>query len=144
MSSMDAYPNNLASGFNAEGQTRPFELFAGETDIVTNEVTPVAAYPIFSIVTLGAAEAATVWNGTDFPGNGSATVVPVPMGILAQASDGTNPCPVYVAGYFNYAILKKTGGGSVTLAEAKRAFQGTDIHIGEVKGSNDRMVLPSL
>lgn len=144
MSSMDAYPNDLASGFNDEGRTRPFEMFAGEAEVITNHHLAAADYPIFTIVTLGASDTVTVWNGTDFPSNGSATVVPVPMGILAQAATSGDVVPVYEAGFFNYEILKKTGNASVTLADAKRAFQGTEIHVGEIKGSNDRMVLPTV
>lgn len=144
MSSMDAYPTQLASGFNDEGQTRPFELFAGEAPIVTNNYIAGQDLPMGAIVILDGSSTVRYWNGTDFPGNEAATVVNVPMGIVAVAALEDDNVAVYEAGFFNFAALKKTGNAAVTLDDAKRAFQGTDIHVGMLKGSNDRMTLPSL
>lgn len=144
MPTPDAFRDLLAGINLTEGSTYPNELLAGDSDTISDEVVLDDDYPRGTILVKNTDGTAGAWNGTDFPGNGSATVVKVPYAILAQPGADGDSAPIYTGGYFNYALLLKAAAASVTLPDAKRAFVGTMISIGNLRGSNGRIALPSL
>jgi len=137
------YPSLLAAGITDEGENLPFELYAGEAEIVTSQFTSAEDIDQFEIVVCSSAGLISVWNGTDFPSGGAATLVPLPMGIAAQAIANGEMGPVFVGGSFNHEVLAWPGGVS-TLAARKAAFVGTNIVIAKNLGgsSGATMTLP--
>lgn len=59
-----AYPNMLAGGMTAEGSFLPTELFAGESDIVTDRGTAGADIAILQIVALQEDGTVVPWTGS--------------------------------------------------------------------------------
>lgn len=140
----DAFPDLLAAGITNEGSSYPNNLYAGDADVVSDQVVLDADYPQFTILVKNTDGTAGAWNGTSFPGNASATVEKVPFAILAQPGLSGDSAPIYTGGYFNYALLKKAAAAAVTLADAKRGFVGTMISVDNIRGSNGRIALPAL
>lgn len=136
------YPNLLAGGITLEGDILPFELYAGESDIVTSQFTAGEAITQFDVLVCSPAGVVTKWNGTDFPGGGEANLVPTPMGIAAQSFANGQMGPVFIGGVFSVDALRWPAGAS-TLAQRKAAFVGTNIAIGRLLGgTSGPMTLP--
>lgn len=139
------FPNLLADGITDEDDFLPYELFAGEAPVTTAPFENGSGDDIaqFAVVVMKTDGTIDVWSGTNYPGDAAATVVPVPFGIVAQGVADGEMCPVYTSGFFNHAALVWPGGVS-TLVNRKRAFIGTNIQIGELKGSTGRIALPAV
>lgn len=136
------YPTLLAAGSTSEGSFLPFELYAGEADIVTTQFVSSEDIDQFEILVQATDGTVGVWNGTDYPGGAEATMVPIPIGIAAQAFLSGATGPVFVAGVFNVDALNWPSGVS-TLANRRRAFVGTGITVQKLLGGlSGPMTLP--
>ncbi len=122
------YPNMLAGGVTDEGDFTPFELFAGESNIVTSEGTAdVAAIQQFQVISHTATGTLQAWDGVTFSGQGKA------IGIAAQPIPAGVSGPYFIGGVFNHAALIWPAAVS-TVPERKMAFDGTNIAIGTILG----------
>lgn len=129
MATISQYPNLLASGVDLVSAYQPFQLFAGESDIVTDQATAAAAaIEQFRVVARDANGHLIPWDGTTLSGQGA------PMGIAAQPIPATTRGPIFTGGAFNHAALVWPAGVT-TLDARKAAFDGTNIQIGEILGS---------
>lgn len=121
------YPNLLAGGLTDEGDFVPFELFAGESDIVTSQGTAGAtALEQFRVV-------ARDTDGTLIPWDNTVTAKPA-IGITAQPIPAGTTGPIFVGGVFNHAALIWPAAVT-TLPARKAAFDRTDILIGAILGT---------
>ncbi|HSU67758.1 MAG TPA: head decoration protein [Tepidisphaeraceae bacterium] len=122
------YPNLLAGGLTDEGDFVPFELFAGESDIVTSQGTAsTTALEQFRVVSRYTDGTLIPWDGTTVSGQGR------PFGIAAQPIPAGSTGPIFVGGAFNHAALIWPSGVT-TLPARKAAFDGTNILIGAILG----------
>lgn len=119
------YPDQLAKGVTTHDPFVPFELFAGESDVVTTQGTAQGPVPQFSILARvhGPGSPIKVWDGT------ATTEV---VGIAAQAAVDAGPLPYYVGGFFNHAALAWPVG-VVNYADRQAAFDRTNIQIGALR-----------
>lgn len=150
MASPDTWPLNVASFNDSEGSSYPAELFAGESDIVTQPMVASAAIAIFQPVMLDSSNAGKIkpWDGTNLPGDGALTVLPVPIGIACHAIASGDTGAVFTGGFFNGDTVTSpidwsaTSTGANTFLKRQHAFIGSGIRIGRPKGSNERMTFP--
>ena len=103
----------------------PRELFAGDSDIVTNAHLFAASLelPINSVVALNTSGSLVEW----VPGASDSTAVAI--GITCEAVDTTAGAainPIYEGGYFNTDAIAWPSGA--TAAQKQGAFAGTNIH----------------
>lgn len=116
-----AYPPLLAGGVTSQGRVDPFDLYGGESDIVTDQLqmTNAEGAQQFLVVAMAAGRL------TVFTGTGTA------HGIIAQPVAATTPgswVPVFTGGVFNHEALVWPAGTN-TLALRKQAFAGTNIGV---------------
>lgn len=142
-----AFPDYSPGFTNSEGSTYPTELFAGEKDLVTQNLTAGAAVAQFQPVMMNSSGDVIPWDGTNFPGDGALTVLPVPMGIAAMAIASGDVGPVFVSGAFNGNLTTSpidwpSGSSANTLLKRQRAFTGSGIIINDLKGAQTRMAIP--
>jgi hypothetical protein len=128
---MTPSPNDLAGNGSYGGYT-PFQLFAGEKEIVTNHdpVAPNTAIQKYQVIAKNAA-------GQIVPHNpAAADTTKVAIGVAAQPLASTASAvsiPYYVSAFFNHEALV-WDATLTTLAQRKAAFQGTEIQIGSLYG----------
>ncbi len=122
------YPRMLAAGVTDEGDFTPYELFAGEADIVTSQGTAgVTALEQFRVAAHAADGTLIPWDGQTYSGQGKpvcVTAQPIPAGITG---------PVFVGGFFNHAALVWPNN-ITTVPQRKMAFDGSNIFIGTILG----------
>jgi hypothetical protein len=111
------YPNLLAGGITSESSFAPFELWAGEADLVTSQGTAAANLAQFTVVTRTGTTIA-VWDGTTGK----------PIGFMAQPAVLGGPAVYYTGGVPNHKVLIWPAGVD-TLDKRKAAFDGTNITI---------------
>lgn len=115
---MADYPNLLAGGVTTTTIPEPFELYAGESDIVTDQIvtgaTPLLQFQVAMLV--GGVH--VPWDGTP----GAATAIP------AQPIPANSIGPAFTGGVFNHEALVWPVAAD-TLAERKGAFNGTNIGV---------------
>ncbi len=122
------YPNMLAGGITSEVEFSPFELFAGESDIVTSQGTAGAvALEQFRVVARANDGTLIAWDGVTVAGRGK------PFGFTAQPIPAATQGPIFVGGFFNHLALIWPDAVS-SLSDRKAAFDGTDVHIGAIMG----------
>jgi hypothetical protein len=80
-----SYPNMLASGVDLENTFAPFELWAGESDIVTSQGTAAENIAQFTVVTYDAQARITAWLG----GGGAAGTQTVTFSTAVPANGDT-------------------------------------------------------
>lgn len=121
---MPTYLNQLAAGISGTTFPEPFELFAGESDIVTDQgqasATPIVQFAVVARVT--ATGRMVVWAPAASDGSEKA------VGIAAQPAAANAHFPLYVGGVFNHEALVWPAAAD-TLAERKAAFDGTNIGV---------------
>lgn len=133
---MATYPYLLAGGLTDEGDFFPFELFAGESDIVTSQGTAfTTALAQFLVVSRNSGGTLIAWDGTTVSGVGR------PFAITAQPIAANGMGPIFVGGVFAHDALIWPPGVT-TLAARKAAFDGTDILIGSILGVNTHITYP--
>jgi len=130
---MTPYPNNLA-GNGTQGGYTPFQLFAGEKEIVTNNGVVPASTEIkqFQVVAMNE-------NGQIVPydpegEDGSEVAVGVAAQGITTAAGSTGAIPYYVSAYFNHEALVWPASVT-TLAARQMVFKGTEIQIGSLYGA---------
>lgn len=116
-----SYPPLLAGGITDQGRFDPFDLYAGESDIVTGQaqMTDGEAAVQFAVMAMAAGRL-TAWTGT-----GTAHA------IIAQPISATTPgswVPIFTGGIFNHEALVWPAGAN-TLALRQQAFAGTNIGV---------------
>lgn len=132
------YPNLLAGGAVAEGVFSPFQLMAGESDIVTGQGTAGAvALEQFRIIARAGDGTLIPWDGVTFSGQGRA------IGAAAQPIPAQSQGPYYMGGVFNHLILIWPVTCD-TLVKRKQAFDGTDMFVGAVLGVGTPITYPTL
>lgn len=116
------YPNLLAGGITAENSFAPFELWAGEADLVTSQGTAGTDIPQFTVVARAGGSGGTVNLIVPWSGTGPA------VGFLAQPAVAQGPAVYYTGGVPNHKALLWPAGVD-TLDKRKAAFDGTNITI---------------
>jgi len=122
-----ALPNYLA-GNGDLGSWTPFDLFAGEKEIVTETPTGTCAVAVskYQVIALNASG-----NFAPHDPDATDTVLQKAIGIALDAAAVGEKVPYYVSGYFNHEAL--TWDAAITTLAARRAvFTGTEIKIGSV------------
>lgn len=128
MTAYSQYPSMLAGGLNNEGDFTPFELFAGEADIVTSQGTAsTTALEQFRVIARASDGTLIPWDGTTVSGQGRA------IGIAAQPIPASSQGPFFTGGVFNHLALVWPSGVT-TLPARKAAFDGTNVQIGSILG----------
>lgn len=123
------YPSLLAGGIINEGDFVPFELYAGESDIVTSQGTAGAtALEQFRVVARAGDGTLIPWDGVTLAGAGCA------VGIAAQPIPATVSGPIFIGGSFNHLALVWPVGVT-TLPARKAAFDASNIQIGAILGA---------
>lgn len=116
-----SYPPLLAGGITDLGRFDPFDLYAGESDIVTGQAQMVDGEAAVQFVVLAmAAGRLTAYTGT-----GTAHA------IAAQPVNAATPgawVPIFTGGVFNHEALVWPAGTN-TLALRQQAFAGTNIGV---------------
>lgn len=118
--------NDLA-GSDLPATYTPEFLFAGDAPVVTNSapslVASIAKYEVAALTDTGVT---TFVVGTHTAVQG--VIVAQPISAIGQA------VPYFSGGFFNHAALVWPAGATLdTLAERKKFFQGTAIHIGALQ-----------
>lgn len=126
-------PNYLA-GNGDLGSWEPTQIFAGESDIVTEGGICAADITIYQVIAKNAAGAMVPHDPTATTGAGD-DAVPAPqsvaIGIAAQPAKNGQNVPYYIGGVFNGAAL--TWHSSLdTLVKRQAVFDRTNIHIGNL------------
>jgi hypothetical protein len=117
------YPNLLAGGINNENAFAPFELWAGESDLVTSQGTAGANLAQFTVVARGATGGQIVaWAPAATDSS------KIAIGFLAQPAVLNGPAVYYTGGVPNHKALIWPVGVD-TLDARKAAFDGTNITI---------------
>lgn len=130
---MTPYPNPIA-GNTTEDPFVPFELFAGEKEVVTNRGTVALSQTLkqFQVVAFDAsgnlvAHAPAATDGTQ-----------IVVGVMAQAitttASATGDAPYYVSGFFNHEALA-WDASLTTLAARRAAVVGSGIQVGALYGA---------
>jgi hypothetical protein len=131
------YPSMLASGVTDEGDFTPFELFAGEADIVTDRGTAdVAAIQQFQVISRTATGTLQAWDGVTYSGQGKA------IGIAAQPIPAGMTGPYFRGGCFNHAALIWPAA-ITTVPQRKAAFDDSTIQIGVILGVATPVTYPN-
>lgn len=107
----------------------PDNLFAGEADLITESYpvsTTIEQYEVVGVIT--ATGAIAPHDPTASDGSEVALGVATQGGTVGFAAD---TIAVYTSGFFNSATLV-WHASLTTLAQRRSAFQGTNIHIGEL------------
>lgn len=129
------YPNLLAGGITDEGSLYPFELFAGESDVVTSQGTAgTTALEQFRVISR-VSGLLVPWDGTTLSGAGK------PIGITAQPIPAGATGPFFIGGVFAHDALVWPSGVTTVVAR-KAAFDGSNIAIGTILGVATRAVYP--
>lgn len=119
-------PNYLA-GNGDLGSWEPTQIFAGESDIVTDGGACGAAVTIYQVVAKNAAGAIVPHDPTAKDGENPAPQATA-IGIAAQPSENGKNIPYYIGGVFNHAAL--TWHSSLdTLAKRQAVFERTNLHV---------------
>lgn len=118
------YQGKLAGGVTNTNFDAPFELFAGESEIVTDQgQAGPAAIVQFTVLGRIAGTGRLVKRvATAVDGSQNA------VGIAAQPAAANAYFPLYVGGVFNHEALVWDAADD-TLAERKAAFDGTNIGV---------------
>lgn len=133
MATAPKYRNQLA-GNGTQGSFAPFQLLAGEKEIVTthDEVATGQNLKQFEAVAKNATGQLVAWD-PDAVDTASKLV-----GFMAQPADATSAAtsaPYYVSAFFNHEAL--VWPATVTTLEARKAaVQGTEIQVGTLYGGN--------
>jgi hypothetical protein len=117
------YPNLLAGGIVNENAFAPFELWAGEADLVTSQGTAGANLAQFTVIAraaTGGKIVALAPAATDSTNKA--------IGFLAQACVNNGPAVYYTGGVPNHKALLWPAALD-TLDKRKAAFDGTNITI---------------
>lgn len=117
-----SYPNMLAEGVTLENTFAPFELWAGESDLVTSQGTAGANLAQFTVIARNPAGKIVAWVPAATDSTAKA------IGFLAQAAVNNGPAAYYTGGVPNHAALIWPAGVT-TLDARKAAFDGTNITI---------------
>lgn len=117
-----SYPNMLADGVNLVNTFAPFELWAGESDLVTSQGTAGTNLAQFTVVAYSATNTIVAWA----PAATDASNVAI--GFMAQAAVSGGPAVFYTGGVPNHAVLIWPAGVT-TLDARKAAFKGSNITI---------------
>lgn len=133
MATTPVYPNQLAGNGN-QGSFAPFQLFAGEKEIVTthDEVAAGQNLKQFEAVAKNATGQLVAWDPE------AADTAAKLVGFMAQPADATSAAvsaPYYVSAFFNHEALVWPAA-ITTLADRKLAVQGTEIQVGTLYGGN--------
>jgi hypothetical protein len=115
------YPNLLAGGLTDLGRFDPFDLYAGESKIVSSQFQAVDATAIRQFAMLEMNAAGRVVEAT------TGKIV----AIAAQPCNATTPgtwIPVYIGGVFNHEALIWPAAAT-TLGLRKKAVEGTPISV---------------
>lgn len=116
------YPTQLAQGVQATRLPSTFDLYAGSSDIVSDQCdVGGTALPIFSVYHKGA-------DGKAIPYVAATHGVGGAHGITAQALPANSTGPVFTGGDFNHEALT-WAVADTTLAVRKAAFAGTNINV---------------
>ena len=129
---MTPYPNNLAGTGTVGGYT-PFQLFAGQKEIVTahDPVAPNTAIQQFQVIAKNPAGQLVPHNpAAADSANKAIGVAAQPLAANAQPVS----LPYYVSAFFNHEALVWDATLD-TLAERKAAFVGTEIQVGTLYGA---------
>lgn len=123
--------NDLAAN-GTFGSFSPEQLYAGEGKIVsgTNVFLAGVAYEKYRVLALNAANKLVLHDPTQTDSRKQA------VAIAAQPIDATGgdvSGPIFQGGYFNHAALV-WHASLTTLAQRKAAFEGTEIHVGQLYG----------
>lgn len=125
---------DLVAGFTSEGSYSPTQLFAGDSDVVTDDGYVVASgqgvVPKYSVVAILTASGKLVKHNP--AGNDGSQFA---IGITTQAANATSAdakVAIYKAGYFNHAALT-WNASTTTLALRKAVFERTSVNIGSVR-----------
>lgn len=116
-----SYPPLLAKGVEDAGRFDQFDLYAGESDIVTGQAQMKDDEGAVQFLVVS-------WSSgrlTAYPGTGTAHAV------VAQPIDASTPggwVPIFTGGIFNHEALVWPEGFD-TLAERQQAFAGTNIGV---------------
>lgn len=116
-----SYPDLLAHGVENAGRFDQFDLYAGESDIVTGQaqMTDDEAAEQFTVLAMAAGKL------TAYTGTGTAHA------IAAQPIEAATPgvyVPIFTGGVFNHEALVWPAGTN-TLALRQQAFAGTNIGV---------------
>lgn len=131
---MATFQSNDLAGNGTRGSVEPFQLFAGEKEIVTAHdpvaaSTEIAKYEVIARNTSGEL---VPYDADGEDGEDKA------IGIAAQPikTDAVTvqSLPYYVSGFFNHEALVWPAGVT-TLAQRKALFVGTEIQIGSLYGA---------
>jgi hypothetical protein len=117
-----SYPNMLAGGVDLENTFAPFELWAGESDLVTSQATAGANLAQFTVIAYSATNTIVAWAPAATDSTAKA------IGFLAQAAVSGGPAVFYTGGVPNHAALIWPSGVT-TLAARKAAFAGSNMTI---------------
>jgi hypothetical protein len=115
------YPNTLAGGIDTDTVSAPFELWAGEADLVTSQGTAGANLAQFTVIMRDGTNKIVAWDGTA----GKA------IGFLAQPAVTNGPAVYYTGGVPNHKALIWPAGVA-TLDARKAAFDGSNITISAI------------
>lgn len=116
------YPDMLARGPTVLGTFTPFELWAGESDLVTSQGTASAALAQFQVIARDpATQKIIAWDGSTGK----------PIGFMAQAAAADGPAAFYTGGVPNHLALLWPPSVD-TLAKRKAAFDGSNMTIGSI------------
>ena len=100
----------------------PFELWAGESDLVTSQGTAKAALVQFQVIARDpASQQVIAWDGSTGK----------PIGFTAQAAAANGPVAFFTGGVPNHEALVWPQTIS-TLDQRKAAFDGTNMTIGSI------------
>lgn len=131
---MATFQSNDLAGNGTRGSVEPFQLFAGEKEIVTAH-DPVAASTViakYEVIARNSSGELVPYDAAGTDGEDKA------IGIAAQPvttdASTVQSLPYYVSGFFNHEALVWPDGVT-TLAQRKALFVGTEIQIGSLYGA---------
>lgn len=122
---MASIPDRLA-GNGDLGSWEPLQLFAGESDIVTDGGEVAAAFAVYQVIAKDASGKLIPFDPTDAE-SPAATAV----GIANEAGVVGSNAPYYIGGVFNHEALVWPASVG-TLAKRQAVFERTNIHIGNL------------
>ena len=115
------YPDLLVRGPTVLDTFTPFELWAGESDLVTSQGTAGAALQQFQVIARDPqSQQLIVWTGSG-----------TPVGFTAQAAAAGGPVAYFTGGVPNHEVLVWPAAVS-TLDQRKAAFDGSNITVGSI------------
>lgn len=131
---MATFQSNDLAGTGTRGSVEPFQLFAGEKEIVTAH-DPVAASTTikkFQVIARKTDGTLVVFDpdGTD----GANKAIGISAQPITTAASPVQSLPYYVSGFFNHEALVWPAT-LTTLAQRKAVFVGTEIQIGSLYGA---------